>query len=128
MECVWQNKIMNYTTILDNIQEYQDDIYDTLQCNQHITYANMLKELCNNAVQFGVIQNVLWILGYSSFVELNEKYIKSDNAYLKLCCIKFNKNTLLNTLTVNTTSIKFFSLYKDQDILTSIDQFVRSIF
>lgn len=121
--------LMNYTTILVNIVEYQDDIYDTLQCNQHITYANMLKELFNNAVQFGVLQNVIWVLGYSSYIDLHGELVKSSTtAYLKLGCIKFNKNSKLNTLVVDTTSIKFFSIYDDQDILTSIDQFVRTIF
>lgn len=54
--------LMKYTKILDNYSGYINDPYDTLQCNTQVTYANMLKQLMNNAVKFGVMSNVMWVL------------------------------------------------------------------
>ena len=50
--------LMQYVKIFDEhlTDVYQNDCFDTLQCNQHIKYANMFKQLCNNAIQFGVIK------------------------------------------------------------------------
>lgn len=122
--------LMNYCKLPEErFGTYQDDIYDTLQCNQHIKYANMFKQLVNNAVQFGVFQNTLWVLGYSSYIELNNKLINSTSVpYLKLACVQFYRNEELNTLIVDTTTYKAFSLYNDQDNLDSIDQFIGQYF
>lgn len=122
--------LMDYCRIPEQqYSTYQNDIYDTLQCNQHIKYANMFKQLTNNAVQFGVFQNILWILGYTSYVELHEHLIEStDYPYLKLACVQFSKNKELNTLELDITTIKSFSLYDQQDNLDSIDQFIGQYF
>lgn len=54
--------LMNYSVIFEDVESYENDIYDTLQCDEHILYANMWKQLCNNAIKFGIFQNTIWIL------------------------------------------------------------------
>lgn len=54
--------LMNYSIVFDNVSLYQNDIYDTLQCDEHIQFANIWKQLCNNAVKFGIFQNTIWIV------------------------------------------------------------------
>jgi len=122
--------LMNYCKIPEEqYGTYENDIYDTMQCNQHIKYANMFKQLVNNAVQFGVFQNTIWVLGYTSYIELHKKLIDSTNhPYLKLVCAHFYKNENLNTLVIDTPTIKAFSLYDEQDNLDSIDQFIGQYF
>lgn len=122
--------LMNYVKLHDTyLGVYENDPLDTLQCNQHIKYANMFKELCNNAVQFGILKNVIWILGYSSYLGTNNTLLESESqGYLKLCVCQFNQNTNLNTLVIDLTSIKFYSLYEGQDILEYIDEFVGAYF
>jgi hypothetical protein len=42
-----------------------------LHCDINISYANMFKQLVNNALDFGIIQNVLWIIGRTTWVDSN---------------------------------------------------------
>lgn len=120
--------LMNFVKISDIKTEYINDKFDILQINQHIDYANMWKELCNNAIQFGVLKSCIWILGYSSYLQLNGQIIKQDSACLKLGVLNYTENQMLNTLNVETTSIRFFSCETNLDILYEINEFIRSIF
>jgi hypothetical protein len=82
--------LMNYARVFDSYELYQNDIYDTLQCDEHIDYANMWKQLCNNAIKFGVFQNTLWVLGYTKYLISNGRIFESEeSSYLKvrLCSI-----------------------------------------
>ena len=121
--------LMKNVKIKDSSEIYTDDIYDTLQCNQHISYANMWKQLCNNAIRFGVIKSTLWILGYTNWIKTNDYFIESDNSYyLKLGCLQYYQDTELNTLVIDTTTCKFFSLLKDQDNLEDINEYIGVYF
>ena len=120
---------MNYVYIQETRPEYQDDVYDVLQCNTHIEYANMFKQLCNNAVHFGVLGNVIWILGYTNFVETEGKLFENKgSAYLKLSIAQFYKNQYLNTLVLDTTTIRSYGLSDFQDNIDKLDEFIGSYF
>ena len=121
--------LMKNVKIKDSMDLYTDDIYDTLQCNQHLNYANMWKQLCNNAIRFGVIKSTLWVLGYTNWIKTNNYFVESNNDYyLKLGCLQFYQNQDLNTLVVDTTTCKFFSLLKDQDNLEDINEYIGAYF
>lgn len=87
---------MNYNFIFESKTVYENDSLDTLQCDEHIDYANMWKQLCNNAIKFGIFQNTLWILGYTNYLTSNNIIVKSEYPLLKLrnCTILFkSRNT-----------------------------------
>ena len=56
-----------------------------------------------------VIKSTIWVLGYSSYTELNGQIIKQKQGCLKLGVLSYNENQILNTLNVETTKIRFFS-------------------
>lgn len=122
--------LMNYTVLFNNnYSEYYNDPYDTLQCDTQINYANMLKQLTNNAVKFGVISNVMWILGYTNYIIVSNKLTKDDNnGYLKLCCFKYYLNEELNALKIDLTSFKFQTYDITPDYLNGIDEFIGAYF
>ena len=121
--------LMKNVKIKDSADIYTDDLYDTLQCNQHLSYANMWKQLCNNAIRFGVMKSTLWVLGYTNWIETNDTFIESENSYyLKLGCLQYYPNQELNTLIIDTTTCKFFSLLKDQDSIEDINEYIGTYF
>jgi hypothetical protein len=88
----------------------------------------MWKELCNNAIRFGVLRNCIWIFGYSRYTELGNQIIKNNTANLKLGVLMYDENQKLNTLDVDVASIRFFSCSDNTDIIYNINDFIRSIF
>lgn len=120
--------LMNYVNVSELKQDYYNDKFDTLQINEHILYANMWKELCNNALQFGVLKNCIWILGYTKYVELGDQIIKNETANLKLGVLMYAENEQLNTLDVETTRIRFFSCSNNTDIIYNINDFIGVYF
>jgi hypothetical protein len=120
--------LMNYVTISELKSNYTNDKFDILQINEHITYANMWKELCNNAIQFGVLKNCIWIYGYTKYTEFGDQIIKNNTANLKLGVLMYDENQRLNTLEVDTTKIRFFSCSENTDIIYNINDFIRYIF
>jgi hypothetical protein len=120
--------LMNYVYVSELKTEYINDKFDTLQINEHILYANMWKELCNNAIQFGVLKNCIWVLGYSKYVELGDQIIKNKTGNLKLGVLVFSSNAKFNTLTAETTRIRFFSCSENSDIINNINDFIGVYF
>lgn len=116
--------LMNFIKLYDSNETYLYDKYDVLQCNYDITYANMLKEITNNTVQFGIYQNTIWILGYTRYVSLGNKLIETPTKYLKLMVGQFEINEEYNSLIVDITSIKFLSTSSDIDYLEHLDEYV----
>ncbi len=115
-----------FYTIQDNQSTiYKDDTNDNMQCDEQITYANALKQLFNNAMQFGVIGNTMWILGYSNYINYdNVLQYSNTQSYLKLCFIQFDQSAITGTLKFNLASCKFISLTNSYDFLTNINEFV----
>jgi hypothetical protein len=109
---------------------YQTDEFDILQVYEDIEYANMLKELVNNAIQFGVIENSIWVLGYSKYLLINDKIVKNDDSQLKLKvgCFKVESDPQSLKLKVDTASIKFFGTTDNYDAIDSLDEFVGVYF
>ena len=135
--------LMNLTYIRQNEQIYSFDEYDSMICKQHIKYANMFKQITHNAIQFGIIGNVLWILGRTVWTDLNgtlEQNLKetidlsdTDKAiygsgknysYLKLISVQFNKNITNNILEIDLNTVKFYGTEKDISTLSDINEFV----
>ena len=135
--------LMKLTYIRFNGSVYTFDEYDTMYCRQQISYVNMFKQLVNNAIQFGVINNIIWILGRTTWTDLNgtltqnlrgtidtsdsdkEIYGSGKNySYLKLVSAEFSKNDTLNTLQININSIKFYTTDSKTTVLNDINQFI----
>jgi hypothetical protein len=76
--------LMNSNFVFQSNNVYENDVLDTLQCDEHIDFANMWKQLCNNAIKFGIFQNTLWILGYTNYLTSDNIIAKSDYPLLKL--------------------------------------------
>lgn len=120
--------LMNLNKIYQTQNVYVNDKYDMLHCDINISYANMFKQLVNNALDFGIIQNVLWIIGRTTWVDSNgilrqNTQNKFQNfSYLKLICISFyNQN---NKLKLDLTTYKSIRINSNIDYLNSINQFV----
>lgn len=131
--------LMNLTTIQDISEEYKNDQFDTLQIDTHILYANMFKELVNNAIQFAIVKNTLFILGKTSYIMVGNRLQKSipttkeqfnvyggknNHSYLKAVAIQYISNKTTNTLKVDLTSLKFFNLNSETQYLENINEFV----
>lgn len=118
---------MYLNIILEKI-DYNIDEYDTLKCPVHISYANMFKQLTNNAIKFGIFNNILWILGKTNWktingrLEQNTDIAKQLTPYLKLICVKFSSDSD-NNLVLDLSTIKYFTI-NDEDSLQTINQFV----
>ena len=120
--------LTNYISLYESNEPYIHDQYDTLTCEYNIDYANMLKEISNNAVQFGIYNNTIWILGYTSYIMLTNRLIKTENTYLKLIVGQFNLDEKYNTLKLNITSIKFIGISNEIDYLEHFDEFIGVYF
>lgn len=114
--------VMLYREINQN-QTYIYDQYDTIVCKEHNTYANILKQLFNNAVQFGIYEDVIWILGYSNYIKQNNTFIKLKEKYLKLCIFNYKYDDIKNYYYVNINSLKFLTI-DNLDFFKNINQFV----
>lgn len=121
--------LMFYTELWDNNLDYNSDVYDLMECKEHKKYANMMKEIFNNAIQFGVIGNVGWILGYTKYINFNGTIIANPtDKKIKVGCFKFERNPSNGLLTIDISSIRFFGLNEGYDCLDFIDEFVGTYF
>jgi hypothetical protein len=118
------NTIIPTGSTADIGKNYINDVFDTLQCNQQINYANMFKQLFNNCIQFGVVKNVIWVLGYTDYVSVDFVLNKGITPRLKLTCVQFYQNNKLNTLSMDLTTIQTYNLKSDNDYLESLNDFV----
>ena len=79
------------------------DPYDTMNINSHYEYTNMFKQLCNNALDFGIVQNTMWVLGYSNWVHSNGNILTSTNNNLILVCFQYIQDNISNKYIRNFT-------------------------
>ena len=116
---------MHYTIIENQLNVYENDPNDVIQCNEQITYTNALKQLFNNAIQFGIVGNTIWILGRSNYINYGQglEYVPSQ-LYLKLCFIQFNYSLIEGLFKFDLSTCKFFSLSNNYDFLNDINEFV----
>lgn len=116
---------MHYTIVKEQNSVYENDINDVMQCDIQITYSNMLRQLFNNAMQFGVIGNTIWILGKSNYINYGQElqYVPTQ-LYNKLCFIQFSYSIKTGTFKFDLSTCKFFSLSQSYDFLNDINEFV----
>lgn len=118
--------LMNKRILVDfEKTKTEADPFNVLMFNDSSKYSNMFSQLANNAVQFGVIKNVMWILGWTNYVNnFNDRlvYNESDKV-LKLVSFKFKQNNNFN-LVINPLTIKSYHIVKQKDSLNNFNQFV----
>ena len=120
--------LTNYVHLYESNEPYLNDQYDTLTCDYNIDYANMFKEISNNAIKFGIYHNTIWILGYTSYITLMNRLIKTENAYLKLMVGQFYLDSTYNILKLDITKVKFIGISNDIDYLEHFDEFIGTYF
>lgn len=116
--------LTNFTHLYETSTDYVNDPYDFLQCNYNVNYANMLKEISNNALKFGIFKNTIWILGYTNYLLIDNSLIDTGKKYLKLMVGQFTKDKNLNSLNIDITTIKFIGISSNEDFLEYFDEFV----
>lgn len=118
--------LMNRNVVIDFKDiKYVNDPYDTLLSNEDSKYANMLKQMTNNAVQFGIIKNTMWILGWTNYTMNASKRLMYNDVDKVLKLISFSFKTKEDfTLIVDSLSFQSFSLIEQSDKLNNFNQFV----
>lgn len=116
---------MHYTIVEEQFGVYKNDVNDVMQCDEQIIYSNMLRQLFNNAMQFGVIGSTIWILGKTNYINYGQElqYVPTQ-LYNKLCFIQFNYSIKTGTFKFDLATCKFFSLSQNYDFLNDINEFV----
>ena len=116
--------LMNNNVVIDfKDVKYQNDMYDTLLFNEDGRYANMLKQMTNNAVQFGVVKNVMWILGWTNYsMNVSQRLIYNPaEKMLRLVSFTFKPR---EDFTLLVTDVHSYSLIEQSDKLNNFNQFV----
>lgn len=118
--------LMNRNVVIDLKDiKYQNDVYDTLLCNQRPNYANMFKQMTNNAVQFGIVNNVMWILGWTNYMLNSNQRLMFNKTQKVLRLISFEfKQREDFTLLIDAQSIKSYSIVEQNDKLNNFNEFV----
>ena len=116
---------MHYTIVEEQYGVYENDVNDVMQCDEQVTYSNMLRQLFNNAMQFGVLGNTIWIFGKSNYINYGQglQYVPTQ-LYNKLCFIQFNYSIKTGTFKFDLATCKFFSLSQSYDFINDINEFV----
>ena len=118
--------LMNRNVVIDiKDVRYQNDVYDTLLFNGDGRYANMFKQLVNNAVQFGVVKNVIWVLGWTNYsMNSSQRLVYNEvDKVLRLVSFTFKPREDF-TLLIDPLTIHSYSLIQQNDKLNNFNQFV----
>lgn len=116
---------MQYTIKINQSDFNSSETNDVMQCHDQLTYSNALRQLFNNAIQFGVVGNTIWVLGKTNYISYGQElqYVPSQ-LYLKLCFIQFDYSLNTGTFKFDLSTCKFFSLSQNYDFLSDINEFV----